>query len=812
MEDEGEFGVWTGPGVFRDESTGDYKFNPSLAGLGTHVIQFDIVVNGSPGEAEQTYRVIPSADVLFENVNSCVEDAIEFNDLTFIAEDPNRNVPDENTNIIEYRWTFGDGQTVTGSPGVSISGAPNTTGTYDNPFHKYSDANSYVVMLEVTTEVIISNNSYSCSSSYTSTIEIGAKPQAAFNWADVCNGDFTTFTDASLNNGAVINNYTWDFNDGNGTISGAPGVSLNITHGNGSVTQGVYNQPEHQFASEGVYDVELTIGTEKGCFDTFSRKVGILPTYTGGTFPYEEDFDATNGDWVASADLREGDPLLSASDTSWVWQAVAGAFMNPDGRANSWWTGSNVVGENTYYYNNENSWVDGPCFDFSSLNRPMISMDIFNSTDEGLDGAVLQSSIDGGLTWQVVGDDSDAGIEWYNEIGIRGKPGDQLGGDFGWSENDTLGWKNVRHNLNNLRGQSRVRLRVAFGSNSDNPSNEQFDGFAFDNVWIGDKTRHVLTESFVNINNDTDSRTYLYSLFDTQQSNDSADFVMIEYRLSEPVIDSLNVVNSDDPEARGSYYGISETPSGLMNGVVLGSSVLEDNRLTLSELDQESLKDPLFEIKLDSVETSRNSIHIETTLTALDTLSDEVVVHLALVENRDNNQRAILRKLLYTGTGKLLDIDWNEGTQYSLTGNEAAIWDINLYFENPNGLGIVAFVQNFRTKEVYQAEYLKLNAKEQGAVVQTEEQILLANIWDMKLYPNPAVNQLTFAIDHEVVGDYQWKILDQRGVEVLEGELSFDDGPYTTDITSIPNGVYYVVIGAKDKPMMYKKIVVANKD
>ncbi|MDH5476212.1 MAG: T9SS type A sorting domain-containing protein, partial [Cyclobacteriaceae bacterium] len=85
------------------------------------------------------------------------------------------------------------------------------------------------------------------------------------------------------------------------------------------------------------------------------------------------------------------------------------------------------------------------------------------------------------------------------------------------------------------------------------------------------------------------------------------------------------------------------------------------------------------------------------------------------------------------------------------------------------------------------------------------------NIWDVKLYPNPAVNELTFGVDHHLVGDYQWKIVDQRGVEVLSGELNFENGTYTTDVTSIPNGVYYVVIGVEGKPMMYKKVVIANK-
>ena len=35
-------------------------------------------------------------------------------------------------------------------------------------------------------------------------------------------------------------------------------------------------------------------------------------------------------------------------------------------------------------------WVYGPCFDLTTLQRPMISIDMFNDTDEGNDGVVIE--------------------------------------------------------------------------------------------------------------------------------------------------------------------------------------------------------------------------------------------------------------------------------------------------------------------------------------------------------------------------------------------------------------------------------------
>ncbi|MEJ0033752.1 MAG: PKD domain-containing protein [Bacteroidota bacterium] len=54
--------------------------------------------------------------------------------------------------ITSYTWDFGDGVTVTGAKGVTIPGAGNTTGTFDNPDHHYAAAGSYTSKLTITTD------------------------------------------------------------------------------------------------------------------------------------------------------------------------------------------------------------------------------------------------------------------------------------------------------------------------------------------------------------------------------------------------------------------------------------------------------------------------------------------------------------------------------------------------------------------------------------------------------------------------------------------------------------------------------------
>jgi hypothetical protein len=95
------------------------------------------------------------------------------------------------------------------------------------------------------------------------------------------------------------------------------------------------------------------------------------------------------------------------------------------------WTGAN----NKSYFNNEESFVIGPCLNISDLKRPMIAMKYLVNAQDGFDGAVVQYSIDGGATWQTVGDAEGGGIGWYNRRNLTGEPGGQS--TLAWSGLDT---------------------------------------------------------------------------------------------------------------------------------------------------------------------------------------------------------------------------------------------------------------------------------------------------------------------------------------------------------------------------------------
>ncbi|KAA9333612.1 T9SS type A sorting domain-containing protein [Adhaeribacter soli] len=200
--------------------------------------------------------------------------------------------------------------------------------------------------------------------------------------------------------------------------------------------------------------------------DSRSKTVNSIPSIA--TFPYTQDFEAGPGGWTTGG-----------NSSSWALGTPAKPIINSAGSGtNSWIT--SLTGD---YNDNEQSHVVGPCFNFSSLVQPLITLKIWWNMENSWDKAALQSSIDGGATWQHVGAFGDPN-NWYNNNSTSG-PGVGGGIQLGWSgrastSNGSGGWVTAKHALTGLGGQSSVMLRVAFGSDGSGVD----DGFAFDDVSI----------------------------------------------------------------------------------------------------------------------------------------------------------------------------------------------------------------------------------------------------------------------------------------------------------------------------------------
>jgi gliding motility-associated-like protein len=201
------------------------------------------------------------------------------------------------------------------------------------------------------------------------------------------------------------------------------------------------------------------------------------------TFPYIQDFESGPAGWTSGG-----------VNNDWTLGSPAKARINSAGSgANCWITGG-LTG--TVYSGGQRSWLQSPCFDFSSLTTPGLEFLIFWDTEKQFDGGNLQYSTNNGSTWQNVGafvsnPDCYTG-NWFNTPSINNISG-LANPSNGWSgttlatSGNCLGgdgsgaWVKASFCLSALAGEIDVRFRFTFGSGT---SCNAYDGLAIDSFSV----------------------------------------------------------------------------------------------------------------------------------------------------------------------------------------------------------------------------------------------------------------------------------------------------------------------------------------
>jgi len=188
------------------------------------------------------------------------------------------------------------------------------------------------------------------------------------------------------------------------------------------------------------------------------------------SFPYTEGFENTDGNWfVAPASVNP----------DWAWGTPAKTIINTAGNGSKCW----IIGglNKTSYNNGEESYLQSPCFDISSLQNPIISFKIFWATEAGYDGAGFQYSTDGGNTWVTLGSVTDFNTcptdNWFNTSSIK-----YLNTIQGWSGSSNQ-WVTAQHSLSDVKGITNIVFRFVFGAGT---INNNYNGVAIDDIFIGE--------------------------------------------------------------------------------------------------------------------------------------------------------------------------------------------------------------------------------------------------------------------------------------------------------------------------------------
>lgn len=135
--------------------------------------------------------------------------------------------------IYANNWNLGDGN----------------TGTSSNATHTYANTGTYNVQLITTSDM-------GCRDTMLLPVTINPLPVAAFTANTACANSVTSFTSTSSVSAGSVSAYNWQFGDG--------GVSSS-------------NQPTHQYANAGTYNVTLTIASNNNCTSSISQNVTVHP-------------------------------------------------------------------------------------------------------------------------------------------------------------------------------------------------------------------------------------------------------------------------------------------------------------------------------------------------------------------------------------------------------------------------------------------------------------------------------------------------------------------------------------------------------
>lgn len=216
----------------------------------------------------------------------------------------------------------------------------------------------------------------------------------------------------------------------------------------------------------------------------FSQRAIAQCTTPINIFPYTQGFETTNGGFTTGG---------TASD--WAWGTPAKTTITGAATGTRCWIVGGLTGSS--YANGERSWLQSPCFDFTTLQYPHISFNVFWETERQFDGAGFQYSTDLGATWINVGAVSEPAnclnANWFNYSPITNMNGLTSVRD-GWSGtiqptagsclggNGSGGWVNAQHTLMNLAGTPNVIFRFIFGAGTQCNA---YDGFAVDDIVIG---------------------------------------------------------------------------------------------------------------------------------------------------------------------------------------------------------------------------------------------------------------------------------------------------------------------------------------
>lgn len=257
----------------------DTLFNlPTSLSFGTHTLSLGVVASGCTDTLTQIFTVYEKDTAGFTVANGCVDQAINFNNVSYIPNTP-----------ATYSWMFDNN--------------PSDTSSLFSPTKVYSTPGTKFAQLIV-------NSASNCNDTFNLSFEIYGLPNSFFSHSSICVNDIVTF---SANSIVPTNNYSWSFG--------------NSQTGNNPIDTTIYT-------SSGNYLASLTVTDTNLCSSTSNQTIAVqvlpiasfnaLDVCLGETTLF---FNTSTGNSLTSSwDFGDSSPIDSTTDAQHLY-ANSGSFF-----------------------------------------------------------------------------------------------------------------------------------------------------------------------------------------------------------------------------------------------------------------------------------------------------------------------------------------------------------------------------------------------------------------------------------------------------------------------------------------------------
>ena len=621
----------------------------------------------------------------------------------------------------------------------------------------------------------------SCNNDIVDTIRVGSNPQADFNiennYEDLT-AKLTSLSVLKIKNTDTtdkINSWSWHYGNGREELNKKDPVAYTI----------------FQYYKSKPYRVRHIVKTSWGCTDTIIRKIPIFPIIDLKNSNYEQNFDRGDSTgFYNSLDYNIG------GNSSWKYTFPHGSIINSSSPA---WVTENGKQDTSYNFS-EFSWIESPAFNLSALALPMLGLDTWCLTEYQIDGACLQwtfaDSYFGKEEWHTIGL-KEEGINWYNSnIVVSMLSVVESSNLFhpGWTGNTGNHWLSSRFNLDAIKaiaGNRLIRFRILFVSNADNAPGK-YDGFAFDNFFLGERNRKVLVEEFCDYENYETS-------FSQPQFRDHKQLIRIQYHsgFMHPD-DQLYKDNKGEINARNLLYGYNTLPRAAVDGRYIDYDHPFFENSGEDNFNLRQLEIAPYSIVIDQVNVYNNELKFKVYLTknTLPNNKEPVSIQVAVLEDsvyvNGNSFSNVFRKFLPDAAGVYVEsVNWPIGETKVIDRTFTPYTSLTSRRDKDTCLIIVAFIQDETTNEIFQSEAYFVLYEEVKNILPIADNQKLSTLNNFSLYPNPNSGSINIHLSNDFSAEAStYRIVDSQGEVVYSGSIEKGKQDILLSEIILPIGFY----------------------